>query len=367
MNKLWILQYNVEKSKDKVMILLIDGPHEPYNIIAIQEQWPNLGGITTDCSWSCPYYLVHCQTGHGRAYLYVNKAIPISKWQAGGEPDYCWVRLETDTGPITIHSIYSEKMERYRTTDWNTPILRMLEATETQGEHVVVGDFNLYHPAWGGRRVLQSHAGAEPLVYWLETGELELLLELGTKTREKHKNEPSTLDLCFCTPGLAQQVTKCMVTDQHGGSDHKPIETVFQLGNTAREEPEPRWNFQKMNTEAVMDGARWLQVLAGAEQATCQEVDAYTEYLVTFIQELICKMVPRSKQAFGQLSKAWWTAEIGELVAAERRCYREWGCYKVCIIKLVLLAMVWEDTMAIYLVSSHPALLPLVIQTKLHT
>ena len=66
---------------------------------------------------------------------------------------------------------------------------------EKQGEHMVVGDFNLYHPAWGGRRVLQSHAGAEPLVYWLETGELELLLELGTKTREKHKNEPSTLDL----------------------------------------------------------------------------------------------------------------------------------------------------------------------------
>ena len=37
------------------------------------------------------------------------------------------------------------------------------------------------------------------------------------------------------------------------------------------------------------------------------------------------------------------------------------------MIKLVLLAMVWEDTMAIYLVSSHPASLPLVIQTKLHT
>jgi len=42
-------------------------------------------------------------------------------------------------------------------------------------------------------------------------------------------------------------------------------------------------------------------------------------------------------------------------------------CYKVCMIKLVLLAMVWEDTMAIYLVSSHAASLPLVIQTKLHT
>ena len=40
---------------------------------------------------------------------------------------------------------------------------------------------------------------------------------------------------------------------------------------------------------------------------------------------------------------------------------------KVCIIELILIAMVWEDTMAIYLVSSHPASLPLVIQTKLHT
>ena len=79
--------------------------------------------------------------------MYVSKALPISKWNAGGEPDYCWIRLETDIGLIIIHNVYSQTLDSYGTTEWNTPILRMLEATQTQGQHIVVGDFNLHHLA----------------------------------------------------------------------------------------------------------------------------------------------------------------------------------------------------------------------------
>ena len=78
--------------------------------------------------------------------MYVSKAIPISKWKARAEQDYCWVRIETDIGPITVHCVYSEIPASYGTTEWDTPILQVLEAVLDGGQHVVVGDFNLHYP-----------------------------------------------------------------------------------------------------------------------------------------------------------------------------------------------------------------------------
>jgi exonuclease III len=323
MSRLRILQYNVQKSKDKVMLPLIDGPHDPYDVIAIQEPWLNPYMSTTYCPRSSLYHLVFCGTGRTRACLYVSKAIPISKWKAGAEQDYCWVRIETDIGLITVHCVYSEIPASHRTTEWDTPILQVLEAVQDGEQHVVVGDFNLHHPLWGGPRVQQAHAGAEPLLRSIESGELELLLQPGTITREKHGNEPSTLDLSLCTPGLAARVARCKVTDAHGGSDHRPIETEFIIGNPVYKDPKPTMDFRKMDTEAVEDGAKWLQVLTSEEQATSQGIDQYVDYLVGFVQDLIHKTVPTRKGA-SLHSKSWWTQEAEDLVQAEQRAHREW-------------------------------------------
>ena len=99
------------------MLLLIDRLHKLYNVIAIQEPWLNLYMSTTYCPQSSPYHLVFCGTGRTRACLYVSKAIPISKWKAGAEQDYCWVRIETDIGLITVHCVYSEILASYGTTE----------------------------------------------------------------------------------------------------------------------------------------------------------------------------------------------------------------------------------------------------------
>jgi hypothetical protein len=128
MSRLQILQYNVQKSKDKVMLPLIDSPHDLYNIIAVQELWLNPYMSTTYCPRSSLYHLVFSKDKRTRACLYVSKTIPISKWRAGAEQDYCWVKLETDTGPITVHNVYSESPDNHRVTEWNTPILQVLSA-----------------------------------------------------------------------------------------------------------------------------------------------------------------------------------------------------------------------------------------------
>lgn len=307
------------------MIPLIDGPQEPYDIIAVQEPWLNPFVATTYCPRDCPYNLIFCKEGRARTSLYINKNIPLDKWQAGCEPDYSWVKLETGLGLITVHNIYSEIPETHETITWNTPIPHMLEAIRKPGQHIIVGDFNLHHPFWGGRSVSQAYAGADALLCQLRTGNLDLLLQPGTITREKHGNMPSTLDLSMCTAGLTPRVVKCKVTDEFCGSDHLPIETEFLIGNTVRKDPKPHWNFQKTNLEAVTDGAKWLMPLAGAEHATQLQIDIYTQYLTSFIKALIQETVPQSKQTRSSYSKPWWNQEVADAVTGERRARRAWS------------------------------------------
>jgi hypothetical protein len=58
-----ILQYNVQKSKKKVMApLLADPKIHQYDIIAIQEPWTNpFSQKTTYCPRSTPFFLVYPQ------------------------------------------------------------------------------------------------------------------------------------------------------------------------------------------------------------------------------------------------------------------------------------------------------------------
>ena len=223
-----ILQYNVQKSKDKVMIPVLEGPHEPYDIIAIQEPWPSRVG-STYCPRGCQYNLVFPRQGGARVCLYINKRIPVSSWRViKNEADYLQVQFELTDGLFTIHNVYSQTPETHRTVEWNTPLPRLLQAIEEPGQHLLVGDFNLHHPLWGGERVRRAHAAAEPLARLALAGRLDLLTDPGTVTRERHGNEPSTLDLGFATPNLAGKVLSHRVVNCFLESDHKLIETIIR-------------------------------------------------------------------------------------------------------------------------------------------
>src|SRR2546423_14913663 len=77
-----ILQYNVQKSVDKVMIPVLEGPHLPYDIIAIQEPWINGRINATYCPRAIKYHLIYPALGHARTCIYINKQIPLSRWHA---------------------------------------------------------------------------------------------------------------------------------------------------------------------------------------------------------------------------------------------------------------------------------------------
>ena len=128
------------------MIPVLEGPYDPYDIIAIQEPWPSRVG-STYCPRGCQYNLVFPQQENARVCFYINKQIPVSSWRVtGDEADYLRVEFERPGGPLVIHNIYSQTPATYETVDWNTPLPRLLQAINSLGQHLIVGDFNLHHP-----------------------------------------------------------------------------------------------------------------------------------------------------------------------------------------------------------------------------
>jgi hypothetical protein len=144
----------------------------------------------------------------------------------------------------------------------------VLEAIQTPGPHLIVGDFNLHHTEWGGDTVSQNHARATPIINRLSTNQLDLLIELGTTTREKYRNTPSTLTLAFSTQNLTPWVVSYKV-DTHLESDHKHIVTTIQTDSQTRTRAALKRNFKKADTYAIAVGRSKVALCACTRVSNC--------------------------------------------------------------------------------------------------
>ena len=60
------------------------------------------------------------------------------------------ITLRLGATQINVHNIYSPPPASYTDNSEISTLVVLLHTLRIPGEHVVVGDFNLYHPLWGG-------------------------------------------------------------------------------------------------------------------------------------------------------------------------------------------------------------------------
>ena len=131
---------------------------------------------------------------------------------------------------IHIHNIYNPINQATGESLSTLPNLwRALEANRSE-EHIVLGDFNLHHPMWAGTQARRTSDKAGDLLELIADHHLELLLPIGTKTRQE-RGEPSTIDLVFRTRSLSECVLSCGLagSDLDHNSDHLPITTLLSI------------------------------------------------------------------------------------------------------------------------------------------
>jgi hypothetical protein len=183
--------------------------------------------------------------------------------------------------------------------------------THTRLDVLVAGDFNRHDQLWGGQDVLlgQRQGEADPIVDFIGDFSLHSLLPRGVKTWARNGQE-STIDLIFASDELAATLIKCGVHEVEHGSDHRAIQTTFDIV------PPERIVVQRL----LLKNAPWKEIrerIATALQRLPLRlgIQAQTDHLTTIVLEAIRALTPKAKPS--PYAKRWWTTDLTNL----RRTY----------------------------------------------
>ena len=272
------------------------------------------------------FHLVGDPSPLSRACIYINKRIDTNTWSVeAAETDYCSIGIEVKNGAgaattIRIHNVYHPCPISTTSMDGSSTLPRIAEVLGQGGPHLLLGDFNLHHPYWGGSRCFSRHAMSDTLVDIVTQAQMDMFTEPGTVTREVGEQK-TTIDLTFGQQWLTERLVKCQVReDLHQGSDHLPVETIISRETPARTQPE-RKLWKRMDQDALRKGLR--QYLPGQRQLQdSHEVAQYARDLTGGIQGAIDRAVPWARPS--PRAKDHWTQECSDAVAHARSCRAEW-------------------------------------------
>jgi len=152
-----ILQYNVNKSRTKVLIGLLQDPEIAlYDIIATQEPWRNPFNNALYNPRLSPFYISDQGDKDSRVCTYINKRIQTDKWsETHHTKDFTTITLRTqgvrteqdqqELRTINIHNVYNQQSSHSETQETES-LYTLREALKMSGEHIIIGDLNLHYP-----------------------------------------------------------------------------------------------------------------------------------------------------------------------------------------------------------------------------
>jgi hypothetical protein len=142
---------------------------------------------------------------------------------------------------ISSYSHDSDFYDFFLAAPDNSDVLSLLhqELLDDSVDHILIGNFYLHHPLWGGAQATADPM-AENFISFFNAHFLHLLLSQGSIMQSENGYE-TTIDLVFASPPLKNSLESCRVRDDlHQGSDHLPILSVFSfLPQLCQFEPRP--------------------------------------------------------------------------------------------------------------------------------
>jgi ribonuclease HI/exonuclease III len=306
--------------------LLRDPEIDDFDIIAIQEPWTNPYTATTHHPAKDRFHLCYPTgdaEGSARVCFFINKRMDQTKWRFEEQTKYmCSVVVEPsnerqEEGRLVIHNIYNPPRNR-RDRRSTLPKAREALARHQAAEQILLGDFNLHHPLWGGLGRRETDPEAEDLIDIIGDFALHNTLPPGTITFEEGRVQ-SAIDLCYVTTGLIDRIIKSEVNrNLDHDSDHLPISTALDL-TVQRLEEKPRKAWKRLDEKAYMKALkRSLPPLR--RPLTKTALDTYTSEVAAAIQDAISKAVPETFPSC--YSREGWTEECAAVLAETKRLKR---------------------------------------------
>jgi endonuclease/exonuclease/phosphatase family metal-dependent hydrolase/ribonuclease HI len=218
---------------------------------------------------------------------------------------------------ILVVSVYVEPQDaealRVAICELHQVIRETRSKIGTRVDVVLAGDFNQHDQLWGGEDVSRERQGeADLIIDLMSEHALRSLLPRGTKTWQRGNHE-STIDLVLVSEELATSMVKYTVHSTEHGSDHRAIETIFDVATQER----------IVEARLLLKNAPWSDIRARIAASLCGipiggTVQQQTDRLMTVVLEAVQALTPRAKPSL--YAKRWWTTDLTQL----RRVYTYW-------------------------------------------
>ena len=155
--KLTILQYNVNHSAHKIQIPFLQQlDPRVHHVVAIQEPWVSLSNKNTVTHPG--YHTILPDAAYPRTAIYISKEINTQAWSAKEySGDLITVRLDIGDRWINILNCYNPSGPTGNHTLGTLPLIERATQEKEGEEILLLGDFNLHHPRWGGNNTLNQH------------------------------------------------------------------------------------------------------------------------------------------------------------------------------------------------------------------
>ncbi|KAK0368981.1 hypothetical protein CLIM01_13661 [Colletotrichum limetticola] len=251
-----------------------------------------------------------------RSLLWVNNEVEAEQVPIAS-PDITAAVVRLTDRRLLVASVYvpvqNPQMLRQASDLLRQAIENVRGGTGERVDVALVGDFNCHDYLWGGDGVSEGRQGeADPIVDLMSEYSLRSLLPRGTKTWEKNE-AATTIDLSLASEELARTVVRCALHETDHGSDHRTIETTFDMAGPEMES-RPR---------LLLKNAPWKQINERVEAnlgrtPTGGTVQQQTDRLMSVVCEAVEALTPKAKPS--PYAKRWCTADLTQL----RQIHTHW-------------------------------------------
>ncbi len=233
--KLWILQYNVYKFREKMMIVLL---HEKkiknHDILILQELWWFDENFRAYCSTTVNFTL---KNNESRICFYINKRIDSNIWHSTWHfKDVNTIMLQTlinDTQMIQkvihIHEAYNSSLRNHEVIHEKESFSDIKKMLHMSKECILVEDFNLHHFTWERSFYSRQHLLSNDLIEMITNIDASLMLSWDMITRNYQRSQ-MTINLIFTTDDIMNRLIQCRIDEEMKNfSDHLLIQTIIDF------------------------------------------------------------------------------------------------------------------------------------------
>lgn len=183
---------------------------------------------------------------------------------------------------------------------------------QTNGEVLLLGDFNAHHPTWDGPHVACSPR-ASHLLNGLERKGLTLITPKGEAIWKRGLSE-SVIDLTFATEKTREAIVCCNPNDRWATiKDHIPID--IRLSSC----PPPEATSRRF----ALDKANWKNLLRDVQNSNWQTAECPLTALQSAIRKGLEINCPKARPS--RYASPRWSPEAFEMLAGTRRARRRYN------------------------------------------